>query len=139
MRQYLARTEAHELADVPGWQSLLDRLGGTAAEPDDENCYEFDLVLHSLRFPPAQWMPELFIASRDVIREIAEAFGLDDVRKLLEVGSPLDELDDLFRSVDRPIAGWGARRRLASLQGVAGETVWRRAIRGVEERVRWLR
>ncbi|MGQ5265128.1 J domain-containing protein [Micromonospora sp. ZYX-F-536] len=138
MRAYLARTEAHELADIPEWESLVEQIGSTA-EPDDDHCYEFDLIAHSLRFAPTQWVPELFITNRDLIREISEAFNLDDVRKLLTVGSPLDRLDDLFRSVDRPIAGWGARRQLASLQGGQASTVWRKAIRGIEDHVRWLR
>ncbi|MET7667450.1 J domain-containing protein [Micromonospora luteifusca] len=139
LRKYLARTEAHELAGIPDWESVLDRIGGTETEPDDENCYEFDLILHSLRFAPTQWIPSLFITNRDLIRELAVAFNIDDVLKLLTVGSPLDHLDDLFRNVDRPIAGWGARRQLASLQGGQASILWRRAIRGVEERVRWLR
>ncbi|MCG5469554.1 DnaJ domain-containing protein [Micromonospora sp. LAH09] len=139
MRQYLKRTEGHGLGDIPGWEGLLARINDPAAEPDDEHRYEFDLVLHSLRFPPFQWVPALFIASRDVIREISEAFDVDQVLGLLTVGSPLDELDDLFRSVDRPVAGWGARRRLGSLEGSQASTLWRKALRGVEERVRWVR
>ncbi|MGC4808930.1 J domain-containing protein [Micromonospora sp. DT228] len=139
MRTYLTRVEAHELSGVPGWESLLDRLGDTTIEPDDEHFYEFDLILHSLRFPPMQWVPALFIAHRDIIGEIAEAFSLDDVLNLLAAGSPLDQLDDLFRRAHRPLAGWGARRHLASLQGAQASTVWRKAVRGIEERVRWLR
>jgi hypothetical protein len=127
----------HELADIPGWNDLVDRLG--AAEPDVEHSYEFDLVHHSLRFPPVQWVPELFIDTREIIGEIAHAFGLEDVLNLLTAGSPLDELDDMFRIIDRPVAGWTARRHLASLQGAQASALWRRAIRGVEEHVRWLR
>lgn len=139
MRQYLRRTEGHGLAGIPGWESLLDRISDPAAEPDDEHRYEFDLVLHSLRFPPFQWVPALFIASREVVGEISEAFNLHQVLDLLTVGSPLDQLDDFFRTVDRPVAGWGARRRLGSLQGAQASTVWRKALRGLEERVRWVR
>jgi hypothetical protein len=117
----------------------MDRMGSTAKEPDDDHSFDFDLISYSLRFPPAQWVPTLFIAHRDLIREISEAFELADVLKLLTVGSPLDHLDDLFRIVDRPIAGWGARRQLASLQGGLFSGVWRKAIGGIEERVRWLR
>ena len=137
MHRYAARAEAHDLAGIPGWDSLVDRLG--AAEPDLEHSYEFDLIQHSLRFPPAQWVPELFIDTREVIGEIAKAFSLEGVLKLLTIGSPLDELDDMFRIIDKPIAGWGARRHLASLQGSQAGTLWRRAIRGVEEHMRWLR
>ena len=137
MHRYATRAEAHELADIPGWDSLVDRMG--AAEPDVEHLYEFDLVQHSLRFPPAQWVPALFINTREVVGEIANAFRIEDVLELLTVGSPLDELDDTFRIIDRPIAGWSARRHLASLQGAQASTVWRRAIRGVEDHVRWLR
>ncbi|WP_280101385.1 DnaJ domain-containing protein [Micromonospora arborensis] len=139
MRKYLARTEAHELAGIPDWEGVLERIGGAETEPDDENCYEFDLIAHSLRFSPTQWVPALFINNRDLIRELAVAFSIDDVLNLLTVGSPLDHLDDLFRIVDRPIAGWSARRQLASLQGGQASILWRKAIRGVEERVRWLR
>ena len=137
MHRYATRAEAHELADIPGWDSLVDRMG--AAEPDAEHSYEFDLIQRSLRFRPAQWVPELFIHTREVIGEIAKAFSLDDVLNLLTVGSPFDELDDMFRTIDRPIAGWRARRRLASLQGAQASALWRLAIRGVEEHVRWLR
>ncbi|MGW3604227.1 J domain-containing protein [Micromonospora sp. NPDC005161] len=139
MRKYVARTEAHELATIAGWDSFLDGMGSTATEPDDEHTFDFDLISHSLRFPPAQWVPTLFIANRDLIREVSEAFELGDVLKQLAVGSPLDYLDDLFRIVDRPVAGWGARRQLASLQAGRFSGVWRGAIGGVEERVRWLR
>ncbi|WP_247661490.1 J domain-containing protein [Micromonospora sp. U21] len=139
LRKYVARTEAHELATIAGWEGFMDRMGSTAKEPDDDHSFDFDLIAYSLRFPPAQWVPTLFIAHRDLIREISEAFELADVLKLLTVGSPLDHLDDLFRIVDRPIAGWGARRQLASLQGGLFSGVWRKAIGGIEERVRWLR
>ncbi|MEU7752223.1 hypothetical protein AB0B57_19410 [Micromonospora sp. NPDC049101] len=139
MRTYLARVEAHELSGVPGWESILDRIGDAAFEPDDEHFYEFDLILHSLRFPPMQWVPALFVAHRDVVGEIAEAFRLDDVLNLLAAGSPLDQLDNLFRVADRPLAGWAARRHLASQPGAQVSTVWRRAVREVEEHVRWLR
>ncbi|MGC5031668.1 J domain-containing protein [Micromonospora sp. DT229] len=139
MRQYLARSGGHELADVPGWKDLLDRTTGGAVGPDEDHCYGFDLIQHSLRFSPAQWVPQLFVTTRDVIGEIAEAFSLDDVLRLLAAGSPLDHLDDLLRVVDRPIAGRSARRQLASLPGAQASTVWRRALRGVEERIRWLR
>ncbi|MFG1868626.1 J domain-containing protein [Micromonospora arborensis] len=139
MQKYLTRTEAREVAGIPDWETALKRIDGTATEPDDEHFYEFDLIVHSLRFAPTQWMPALFITNRDLIRELAVAFSIDDVLQLLTVGSPLDHLDDLFRTVDRPFAGWGARRQLASLQGGQASALWRRAIRGVEERVRWLR
>ncbi|MFF0370189.1 J domain-containing protein [Micromonospora sp. NPDC005087] len=139
MRKYVARTDAHELATIKGWDSFLDGMGTTATEPDDEHSFNFDLISYSLRFPPAQWVPTLFIANRDLIREVSEAFELDDVLKQLAVGSPLDYLDDLFRVVDRPVAGWGARRQLASLQGGRFSGVWRGAIGGIEERVQWLR
>ncbi|SCE77212.1 DnaJ domain-containing protein [Micromonospora coriariae] len=139
MRTYLARTEAHELATIAGWDSFLDGMGSTPTEPDDEHSFDFDLITYSLRFPPAQWVPTLFIANRDLIREVSEAFELGDVLKQLAVGSPLDYLDDLFRVVDRPVAGWGARRQLASLQAGRFSGGWRGAIAGVEERVRWLR
>ncbi|RLP92868.1 J domain-containing protein [Micromonospora sp. BL4] len=139
MRKYVTRTETHELASIEGWESFLDGMGSTATEPDDEHTFDFDLITYSLRFPPAQWVPTLFIANRDLIREISEAFELDGVLKHLAVGSPLDYLDDLFRVADRPVAGWGARRQLASLQGGLFSAVWRTAIGGIEERVRWLR
>ncbi|MET7747924.1 DnaJ domain-containing protein [Micromonospora sp. NPDC005367] len=139
MRTYAARTEAHELAGMPSWADFVDQLGGAAAEPDDEHCFDLDLILYSLRYPPVQWVPALFIANRDFIREVAEAFDLGDVLKLLTVGSPLDHLDDLFRIADRPIAGWSARRQLASVDSGLVSSAWRKAIRGIEEHVRWLR
>ncbi|MEV4659246.1 DnaJ domain-containing protein [Micromonospora sp. NPDC049301] len=139
MRKYVVRTEAHELADIAGWESSVEQLGSAATEPEDDHCFEFDLIMYSLRYPPAQWVPKLFIANRDLIREISVAFNLGDVLTLLTVGSPLDHLDDLFRIADRPMAGWTARRQLASLNRGLVCTVWRKAILGVEEHVRWLR
>nr|WP_109818003.1 J domain-containing protein [Micromonospora acroterricola] len=139
MRKYVARTEAHELARLAGWEDFVDQLGSTATEPDDDHCFDFDLVLYSLRYPPTQWVPALFVANRDFVREVSEAFSIDDVLRLLTVGSPLDYLDDLFRSVDKPVAGWGARRQLASLNGGLVSNAWRKALHGIEEHVRWLR
>ncbi|WP_432050628.1 J domain-containing protein [Verrucosispora sp. NA02020] len=140
LHRYLTEPGAHELATAPGWDDFMNWVLRTGMRDDDEEqSYDFDLIVYNLRFPIAQWVPRLFITHRDLVMEVAEAFEWDDVRTLLRVGSPLDRLDDLMRVADRPLTGWKARRQLGSFPSGPVNTAWRQVIRLVGAHVRWLR
>ncbi|MFI7077322.1 J domain-containing protein [Micromonospora sp. NPDC049903] len=139
LHRYLTEPGAHELAAVPGWDDFMNWALRTGMRDDDEQSYDFDLIVYNLRFPITEWVPRLFIGHRDLVLELAEAFEWDDVRRLLRVGSPLDELDDLMRVADRPLSGWKARRQLGQLQSGPVNRAWRQVIRLVGAHVRWLR
>lgn len=139
LHRYLTETGSHELAGIPGWDDFMNSILKSGISADDDRSFDFGLILYNIRRPVTDWVPRLFITNRDLVFEIAEAFELDEVLSLLSVGSPIDALDDLMRVVDRPVAGWSARRQLGSLESGFASTAWRKVIRQVEKRVRWLR
>lgn len=139
LHRYLTETSSHELAAVPGWDEFMNSILKAGISVDDDRTYDFGLILYSIRRPVTDWVPRLFITNRDLLVDIAEAFGIAEALELLHVGSAIDTLDDLMRVADRPLAGWGARRRLDAMNSGPATTAWRRVIRTVEERVRWLR
>lgn len=137
--RYLTESDAHELAGIPGWDGFMNSILKTGIDTEDDQSFDFGLILYNLRSPAAEWVPRIFITNRDLIIEIAEAFELDEVLSLLGVGTPIDTFDNLLRVVDRPLAGWSARRQLGSLQPGYASTAWRKVIRHTEKRIRWLR
>ncbi|GAB3862410.1 hypothetical protein GCM10029963_68520 [Micromonospora andamanensis] len=139
LHRYLTETGSHELADVPGWDDFMNSILKNGISADNDRSFDFGLILYNIRRPVTDWVPRLFITNRDLIMEIAEAFQIADVLGLLSAGSAIDTLDDLMRIVDRPLAGWGARRRLEAMDSGSASTAWRKVIRQVEKRVRWLR
>ncbi|MEG3637459.1 J domain-containing protein [Micromonospora palythoicola] len=139
LHRYLTETSSHELAAVPGWDEFMNSILKAGISVDDDRSYDFGLILYSIRHPVTEWVPRLFITNRDLLVDIAEAFGIAEALELLHVGSAIDTLDDLMRVADRPLAGWGARRRLDAMNSGPATSAWRRVIRTVEKRVRWLR
>ncbi|WBB91810.1 J domain-containing protein [Verrucosispora sp. WMMC514] len=139
LHRYLTETSSHELAAVPGWDEFMNSILKAGISVDDDRTYDFGLILYSIRHPVTEWVPRLFITNRDLLVDIAEAFGIAEALELLHVGSAIDTLDDLMRVADRPLAGWGARRRLDAMNSGPATSAWRRVIRTVEKRVRWLR
>ncbi|GIJ12821.1 DnaJ domain-containing protein [Micromonospora andamanensis] len=139
LHRYLTETSSHELAAVPGWDEFMNSILKAGISVDDDQSYDFGLILYSIRRPVTDWVPRLFITNRDLVVDIAEAFGITEALEVLRVGSAIDTLDDLMRVADRPLAGWGARRRLDAMNSAPAGIAWRRVIRNVEKRVRWLR
>ncbi|GIJ31844.1 J domain-containing protein [Micromonospora sediminimaris] len=139
LHRYLTETSSHELAAVPGWDEFMNSILKAGISVDDDRSYDFGLILYSIRRPVTDWVPRLFITNRDLLVDIAEAFGITEALEVLRVGSAIDTLDDLMRVADRPLAGWGARRRLDAMNSGPASIAWRRVIRNVEKRVRWLR
>ncbi|WBB82101.1 J domain-containing protein [Micromonospora sp. WMMD882] len=139
LHRYLTDSGAHDLADAPGWDGFMNWFLGSTKDRDDDRSFDFDLILTSIGHPPATWLPQLFVANRDLILEIAEAFEVHQVLGMLRAGSALDTVDDLLRLADRPFAGRGARRRLDALHPGPVVSAWRQTIRHIESRIRWLR
>ncbi|MFF0720849.1 J domain-containing protein [Micromonospora sp. NPDC003816] len=139
LHRYLTEPAAHELAEAPGWDSFMNWVLRTGMRDGDERSYDFTLIIHFLRETVPQWDPQLFITHRDFVADVTQAFGCDDLRNLLRLGSPIDELDDLLRVSHRPLAGWKARRELYSGHSRTFDRAWRDAISLIRKRVRWLR
>ncbi|WBB54151.1 J domain-containing protein [Verrucosispora sp. WMMD573] len=139
LHRYLTETGSYWLAAVPGWDEFMNSILKAGISVDDDRSYDFGLILYSIRRPVTDWVPRLFISNRDLIVDIAEAFEIAEALDLLRAGSAIDTLDDLMRVADRPLAGWGARRRLDAMNSGPATAAWRRVIRTVEQRVRWLR
>ncbi|MEV2241388.1 J domain-containing protein [Micromonospora sp. NPDC049891] len=139
LHRYLTETGSHELAAIPGWDDFMNSILKSGISADDDRSFDFGLILYNIRRPVTDWVPRLFITNRDLIMEIAEAFEITEALGLLSAGSAIDTVDDLMRVVDRPVAGWGARRRLEAMDTGSASTAWRKVIRQVEKRVRWLR
>ncbi|MBQ1050304.1 J domain-containing protein [Micromonospora sp. C51] len=139
LHRYLTETNSHGLAAVPGWDEFMNSILKAGISVDDDRSYDFGLILYSIRRPVTDWVPRLFITNRDLMVDIALAFEIAEALDLLRAGSAIDTLDDLIRVADRPFAGWGARRRLDAMNAGPATTAWRRVIRAVEKRVRWLR
>ncbi|GIJ21464.1 J domain-containing protein [Micromonospora lutea] len=139
LQRYLIESDTHDLADIPGWDDFMNSILRTGISADDDRSFDFELMLYNIRRPPTDWVPRLFIPNRDLIFEIAEAFELGQVLILMRVGSPIDVVDDLLRVVDRPLAGWGARRQLGTVEAGLASVAWRQVLRYVENRIRWLR
>nr|MDT0659912.1 Hsp70 family protein [Micromonospora sp. DSM 115978] len=134
---YLARSDDHFLADLPGWREVRQWVADATFEPEEKDRYDLDLITYNLGFPPSDWEPRLLTTGRDLAVQLAMWFDLREVLDLLATGSELDRLDDLLREVDRSLLGRQARRRLQSVDTRRIIQQWRRVINRIDQVGRW--
>ncbi len=119
---FLRSGEAHDLADLPGWEVVAE-TPDIDASPDEMGIYQLDLVVEMLRAGPDSWDHELLILAGEGARDLAKYAELPDVLGALAAGSTLDSLDDDLRD-----GGFLARRRLGKLDGETLAIGWRTVI-----------
>ncbi|WP_326999657.1 Hsp70 family protein [Dactylosporangium sp. NBC_01737] len=127
----------HLLAGIEGWPRVKDWFANLVLTPDDEDQVDLEIVPLILQHPPAQWLPDVLVRSRDLVAELAAAFALREVSRLIARGSRLDELDDVLRRSQQSVAGWSARRRLRAADAVPAVRDWRRVVDAVDRAVVW--
>jgi curved DNA-binding protein CbpA len=125
MATFLTTDRNHDLNRLPGWNDI--RLSMADSPPAADDYADFEFILQTLHAPSAAWVPEPFVVCRDLVFEIATAFGH---RRLLETvgpGTPIDRLDDVLRAVDGPAPDWRSRRKLRRLDARQLGMHWRLA------------
>jgi hypothetical protein len=137
MRRYVLNNSRHVLTEVSGWDGVRSTIEEQGLEPDPDDCYYLDLVLRCFQFPPSVWLPEAFISCRDLALELAYAFDLPDVHKLLQTGSDVDHFDDILRDTQQGKASLTRRLRRSLLDRDAVEDGWTRIINRIERIVCW--
>ncbi|MET7424231.1 Hsp70 family protein [Dactylosporangium sp. NPDC005555] len=151
--EYLMDDGGHELAGLDGWprvraqfvglvsclgDPLGDPLGGPLDDPlDDEEEVDLDLVLYNLEFRPRQWKPDLLVAARDLVVELADAYELTDLAAHLAPGGLLDVVDELLRHADRTLAGRSARRGLDALDPGPVRWTWHTIVARLDSIAAW--
>jgi len=130
-------TDDHLLAEIDGWPEVKDWFNTLAMVPDPEDQIDLEVVPYVLEYPPREWLPDVLITGRDLVAEIATAFALTDVSKLLASGSRLDQLDDIMRQARQPMTGWMAHRRMRRVDVTPVVRDWRRAIDSIDRMVLW--
>jgi hypothetical protein len=119
----------HDLAQLPKWSELVDKITVDDVQPLPEDTYELDLVVSNLRGSRDSWDAELLIRAGEIARDIGRSFELEQVEAALAAGSPLDDLDEALRaSVTGGMGGFFGRRKLKKIGTEAAPLGWRTII-----------
>jgi len=128
----------NDLAQVDGWDGLVERLEPADVAPLDEDSYELDLVVENLRGGHDAWDPKLLVEAGEVARDLGYALRLPSVQDMLSPGSSLDDLDDALRStINGGIGGFMGRRRLKKIGAQTASLGWRTIIGKISAAVDW--
>jgi len=128
----------HDLAQLPNWAELAEKVSVDDVVPLAEDSYELDLVVSNLRGPRDGWDAELLIRAGEIARDIGRSFELETVENALAPGSPLDDLDEALRaSIAGGVGGFLGRRKLKKIGTEAAPLGWRTIIGKISSVVHW--
>lgn len=130
--EFVQSDAPHDLAEIDGWDEVVNDLRPEQIVADDDDKYELDLVVENLRGGRDVWESDLLISAGEVARDIAFACGLADVLGALAPGSPLDDLDEALRD-----GGFFARRKLKKVGTEQAAIAWRSVIGKLSAAVEW--
>jgi hypothetical protein len=133
---YLLNNQHHVLLQTPEWKRVRRVIARVGAIPDPADCFDFDLIMYSFRFPASQWLPKLFINCRDFALELAYEFDLTEVHALLEAGSEIDRADDLLREAEYRLTR-RVGRQLGRIDAAAVEQAWGQLVKRIEPVICW--
>lgn len=128
----------NDLAQVDGWNELVERIQPADVVPLDEDSYELDLVVENLRGGHDTWDFDLLIEAGEAARDLGYALRLRPVLVALSAGSPLDDLDEALRSAAAGgVGGFMGRRRLRKIGAQQASLGWRTIIGKISAAVDW--
>jgi hypothetical protein len=127
--EFVKSDAPHDLAQLPTWPDLVEKLTVDDVIPLTEDTYELDLVVSNLRGGRDSWDAELIIRAGEIARDIGRSFELQQVETALAAGSPLDDLDEALRaSLTGGMGGFFGRRKLKKIGTEAAPLGWRTII-----------
>lgn len=128
----------NDLAQVDGWNELVERIRPADVVPLDEDSYELDLVVENLRGGHDTWDFDLLIEAGEAARDLGYALRIRPVLVALSAGSPLDDLDEALRSAAAGgVGGFMGRRRLKKIGAQQASLGWRTIIGKISAVVDW--
>jgi hypothetical protein len=135
---FIKSDEPHDLAQLSTWKTLRDKVRAADIQADDEDTYELDLVVATLRGPVDGWDRPLIVKAGESARDLSYALRLDSVTEMLAVGSPLDDLDEAVRTAEAGgLSGFLAQRRLRKIGVQQASLGWRTIIGKISAVVDW--
>ena len=135
---FVASDAEHDLAQLPEWAKVRERLAVTDVVPVEADRYELDLVVENLRGGQDVWDTQLLIRAGEIARDLGYGLRIDAVLTALASGSPLDDLDEALRSAESGVVGgFFARRRLKKIGAQQAALGWRTIIGKISAAVDW--
>jgi hypothetical protein len=135
---FVASDAEHDLAQLPEWAKVRERLTVADVVPAEDDRYELDLVVENLRGGQDVWDTQLLIRAGEIARDLGYGLRIDAILTALASGSPLDDLDEALRSAESGVVGgFFARRRLKKIGAQQAALGWRTIIGKISAAVDW--
>ena len=134
-----AKSDApHDLSQIDTWAEVAKGISAAKVVPLPEDEYELDLVVNNLRGGLDAWDPDLVIKAGQLARDLGHALHIETVVHALGPGSPLDNLDEVLRSMaEGGFGGFMARRKAKKVGVETASLGWRSVIGKISSVVDW--
>jgi hypothetical protein len=129
---FIKSSHPHDLSKVDTFPRVRQEATPEMVKPAEEDIYELDLVVKTLRAGHKNWDPDVLVGAGEIARDIGQACGIEEVIAALSPGSPLDDLDEALRD-----NGFWARRRLHKIGAETAALAWRGVIGKITQAVEW--
>jgi hypothetical protein len=136
--EFVRSDAEHDLRQLESWSDMVAGIETGDVDPLSEDSYELDLVVENLRGGCDAWDLALILKAGEVARDIAFALRIEAIMTALSPGSPLDDLDDVLRTVDAGgVKSFFARRRMRKIPAQQSALAWRTIIGKISAVADW--
>jgi hypothetical protein len=136
--EFVRSAPEHDLAQLPAWSDLTERITTDDVVAQEDDTYELDLVVDNLRGGPDAWDPPLILKAGELARDLGHALRIPAVMAALGPGSPLDDLDEALRAAEAGgVGGFFAKRRLRKIPAQQTSLAWRTVIGKISAIADW--